>query len=210
MNAVTETFGVLVSVWRSMLMATGLLMIALVAGLMIGRERTLLPIRVLSWWVHGFVAPMLAWRSGAFRAGAIFANNMLILVALVAAGAWPIAGIVGIAIVGLSMGIALGVLAGLPEAFAVPGEGSPRLRRRMRIGILLNLLEPPAIVAALGLALGRAPAHLASAQVWSAVAVWIVAPMAVAACGESLWIGAGRAAHHSAPSRPTNSDKVGP
>lgn len=208
MIGVAESFDVLVSVWRSMLLGTGLLMIAVFVGLMLGRERSLFPVRALAWWVDSVIAPMLAWRSWALRAGAIFTNNVLILVVLVSVGVWPLAVIVGIAVVGVSMGVALCVLAKLPDAFAVPSESQPRLRRRMRLGVLLNMLEPPAIIAALGLALGREPVHLSSGQVWAAFAIWILAPMAIAAGGESLWIGAGRTAHDTAPQGPSHPEHV--
>ena len=201
MEPVRESLSVILGLWRSMLLGTGLFLISMIVGLALGRERRLFVVRALSAWVNWIIGPLLRWRSRALRAAAIFANNVLILAAMVALGVWPPAAVAAVALVGVSMGIALRVMTAMPVSFSIPGPAQPRLRRTIQIGVLLNLLEPPAIVAAIGLSLGREPAHLTPVYVWSAFAFWIVPAMAVAAAGESLWIGAGRESA-SSPSEP--------
>jgi|GEM_PF-3773079 len=53
----------------------------------------------------------------------------------------------------------------------------------------INLLEPPAIAVALGVALSAQPEPLSAAQVWGTFFVVVAPLMLAAACGESLWIG---------------------
>ena len=55
--------------------------------------------------------------------------------------------------------------------------------------MILNLLEPPAIALALGLAIGRSAIPLSSTQAWGVFLTWVVPAMLVAAGGEALWLG---------------------
>ena len=71
---------------------------------------------------------------------------------------------------------------------------------------MLNLLEPPAIIAAIGLSLGRSVVPLSPGQAWEAFAAWIVPALLIAAGGEALWLGAERAAAES-PETESNADE---
>ena len=70
-------------------------------------------------------------------------------------------------------------------------------RRRIRIGIALNMLEPPAIVVTLGLTLGLRTIPLTCEQAWQTFGVWVVPALFVAAAGEALWLGVGQAKDRS-------------
>ena len=88
------------------------------------------------------------------------------------------------------------------------GAGTPR---RVIWGMGLNLLEPPAIAVALGLALSYSSAPLTDTQLWQTF-VFVVAPlMLVAAGGESLWMGASDAfAGYAADRKRTSRSEPGP
>ncbi len=181
---------------------------AVYVGLALGRATTLIMVRAVAWWVSRVILPLLRSPSWWRRAGTIFINNILILAGLVALGPRYLLSIVGIACVGLSMGIALRVLLSLPDAFSMPGSrSSRRIRRAIRIGLLMNLLEPPAIVAALGLSLNRQASQLSDLEAWTAFGVWVAPAMLLAAGGEALWIGAGREARQTQIDGPSDSEK---
>ena len=97
-----------------------------------------------------------------------------------------------VVIVGLSLGIALRQLAARPDAFAVSLPVRDRKAKMLvRLGVGLNMLEPPAIVITLGLCLGLQTLPLTWAQAWQTFAIWVVPALFVAAGGEALWIGVG-------------------
>lgn len=72
----------------------------------------------------------------------------------------------------------------LPEP---SGASSPAWK--LWIGLSLNMLEPPAIIVAIALALSRASIPLDAMDAWVAFLVWIVPAMLIAAGGEALWLG---------------------
>ena len=136
---------------------------------------------------------MSGGRTGSRRAATIFLNNTAVLAAVVALGVWTVAAFLGVAALGLSLGIGLRILSGSLDDLAVPAGGSSgHARRAVTFGVVLNLLEPPAIVLALGLALGRRAIPLAGAETWTVFAFWVVPALLAAAAGEALWLGAGR------------------
>lgn len=185
-----KTFG---AVWLSALLGTGLAVVGVAAGWSLGRETSVAPVRLIAWWVRKVVLPLLRCRSGVRRAGVIFANNISILALLVLAGARLPSSLLVIAALGVSLGIGLRVLSDhedvLPAAPIALNSSRPGATRRIRIGIALNLLEPPAIALAIGLSLGRTPAGLSPVEVWSAFGIWVVSLTLIAAVGESLWLG---------------------
>ena len=117
---------------------------------------------------------------------------------------------VAVAGLGVSLGIALRLLSEIPD---VPGGHCLSLgkwaKRRVAIGMGLNLLEPPAIMLAIGLSLGQQPASLTPGVVWGTFAAWIIPLTLLAAAGESLWLGVYQAvdqeSHNAGPS-PAESD----
>lgn len=185
-----ESLHVIINLWPHMIVGTVLLLIGMAIGLGIGRVQSFVLVRWVRGWVSRVIIPLLYKRSWLLRTLTIFVNNMAILIGMILLGVWSTAAIAGVALVGLSMGIALRVLSDQPKSFAAPGDSmSDSDRRRFRIGLLLNLLEPPAIIVALGISLGRTIAPLTLEQIWEIVSCWIVPAMLVAACGEALWIG---------------------
>jgi len=185
-----QSLEVLVSTWPTMIAGTALLMFGIWVGLGISKARSFIPVRWVSWWVSRVIIPLLYKRSWLVRTAAIFINNITILTLLVLIGAWSFAAIAGTALIGVSMGVALRVLFELPESFSIPqAEVDGSNRRRFRIGIMLNLIEPPAIIATLGLSLGRAVIPVTGNQTWVFFMGWIVPAMLIAAGGEALWIG---------------------
>ena len=185
-----ELLVVLTSTWHHMIIGTLLLMIGIWVGLGIAKAQSLAPVRYVSWWVSRVIIPLIQRRSWLIRSATIFINNITILTLLVVIGVWSFAAIVAVSLIGVSMGIALRVLSDLPDSFSMPqAEVDGSNRRRFRVGIMLNLIEPPAIIAALGLSLGRAVVPLTGTQTWAAFTCWIIPAMFIAAGGEALWIG---------------------
>ena len=167
-------------------------------GWVTGRAATLPPIRLIAWWVRCVVLPLLAVRSWWRRAGMIFVNNLSLLAALVAVGRWPLTALLGVACLGVSLGIAVRIMSSQACVFG-SDTPAPR-RRRARLGIALNLLEPPAIMLAIGLSLSQRAIPLSPTQVWETFAVWVIPALLLAAGGEALWLGPGRDARTSSSS----------
>lgn len=178
--------------WPSMLIGTTLLVVATSAGWSFGRHRALPPVRLVAWWVRFVVAPLVRSRSWFRRSATIFVNNTAVLAAVVALGPWVAFAYAGVIALGLSLGIGLRVLARLDGDLAIAVGPSGTTQWTLVVGVALNLLEPPAIIIALGLSLGRQSVPLDSAWTWSIFAKWLVPLLILAAVGEGLWLGAGR------------------
>jgi len=170
-----------------------LLLFAAVVGWVLERHETLRLVRGVAWWLRRVVVPLLSVRSWPLRALIIFANNATILACVVLCGRWRIVSAAAIASVGLTLGIALRNLSASNYDWRPPGVNAPsKLRQMVRAGVLLNLLEPPAIVLSVGLSLMQTrlptlPVH----DVWSVFAIIALPLLAIAACGEALWLGTG-------------------
>jgi hypothetical protein len=92
--------------------------------------------------------------------------------------------------VGLAFGLALRLLIDLPETQAFEPPKTPQRKLLMRIGLALNMLEPPAILLAAGLSLAQG-ARGGDISLGTGLAVFaqIVLPLLIlAACGEALWL----------------------
>ncbi len=187
----SPTWAVLGLVWWRALLGVALLIFACVAGWQISVSASLAPVRFVRWWVLRVLLPLLRSRSWVGRAAAIYANNMAILTAVVAVAAWSWAVILGIAVIGGAMGIAVRTLSQEPSMASLevdPADtGTPG---RVIWGMVLNLLEPPAIAITLGLALSYTSAPLTDTQLWRTFGLVVAPLMLVAAGGESLWMGA--------------------
>ncbi len=188
-----ETLDVLSRLGRSMVVGTIVTLVAVAVGWYLGRYRSFPPVRLVIWWVRRVVLPLLRARTWRCRAATIFVNNASVLAVLLALGAWPHAALIGAAILGLSLGIAVHYLINEVDDLAAPPQ--PRdagTRRSVWIGMGLNLLEPPAIVVTLGLSLGQQTIPLSLGQAWGTFVVWVVPTLLIAAGGEALWMGAGK------------------
>lgn len=176
-----------------MIVGTVLAVACVGAGWILALGNTGGPTRLIAWWVHHVVDRIVragCWRR---RCAGIFANNTAVTALLVALGAWAVGAWAGIVCLGLSLGIGLQVMSRRPDAFGiVTNSADVRAARRIRVGVTLNMLEPPAIAIAIGLSLGRnaLPAGLSAGQSWETFAVCVVPLLLVAACGEALWLDA--------------------
>ncbi len=178
----------------SMLVGSGLTLASVWVGWSVGRHASLLPVRLIRSWVRHVVVPLVTSESWCRRAAAIFINNATICAVVVAAGAWAITGWLAVIALGLGLGAGLRAL-GEPSS-GLTFDAHAEMNRRLAVGFTLNMLEPPAIVVAVGLSLGqRAMAiGLPWDRVWETFAVCVVPLLLAAAAGEALWLEAARRA----------------
>ena len=198
MERLAQSLSLIGDLGRSMVLGTIALLLAVGIGLLLGRHRSFPLVRMVTSWLTYVVMPMLKSRSWVRRASTIFINNTAVLAALLALGPWRIAARIGVVVLGLSLGIALRHLSAMTDRFAVSlPVHDRRAKRRVRIGVALNMLEPPAIVVTLGLTLGFETIPLTSGQAWQTFGIWVIPALLVAAAGEALWLGVGQSVDES-------------
>ncbi len=166
------------------------------------------PVRLVRRWIDRVVRPLVASRSWARRTGVIALNNITICAALTAAGSLGRLAWLAVAGVGFSLGIGLRLLLAEPslvEENAVSLPGGSRLVAGL--GLALNLLEPPAILLAGGLALAQKALwpFLSATRAWCVFAWVVPALLILAAAGESLWMGMLRPVPSAAEPTPADS-----
>ena len=178
---------------RPALAGAAVLIIGMIAGAKLAIYRDAPPIRLLRLWLDRVIARAVRSRSWLVRALTIFFNNSLVLSLMVLAGAAPYASWIAVLLVGISMGVALNLL--LTSEMAAEMNDAEQAGRSLdkpaAIGLLLNLLEVPAVLAALGLCMGQhaAPNGMSIEAIWTVMVVWVLPALAIAAAGESTWIG---------------------
>ena len=146
-------------------------------------------VRFTERWVARVVEPLVKARRWRTRAIGIFLNNTATLSLLLLCGRWPVTAALGVMGCGLFLGIALRLLSDRSD-WARRAEDEPvAVNWRMMLGLTLNLLEPPAILAAVGLTLGQSLMSVEFGEAWRAFGVVIAPLLLAAACGEALWIG---------------------
>ncbi len=179
------------AIWPDVLLGAGLTLVATWFGWRLGRRRSFLPVKAIGWWVVGVVLPLLRCASWLRRMMLIFLNNGAILAAIVAVGGYRYGGIVGAGTLGVSLGIALRMIADASPSLGgrVGASAGPDSRWRVRIGLALNMLEPPAILVAVGLSMARGSLKVTTEQAWLAFAVFVLPALQFAAAGEALWLG---------------------
>ncbi len=179
----------LIALWPSMVVGTALVLGGTGLGWLVGRRRSFPAVRGVAWWITRVILPLVKTRSWLRRTATIFVNNSVVSAVLVAVGTWPGVALAAVAILGINIGIALRILDCLTDELPDPGpDVFARNRRRIRLGVALNLLELPAIVAVLGLSIGRDTVSESVTQIWSAFGLWILPTLLVAATGEALWL----------------------
>ncbi len=175
----------------AMLVGTALAVACVGAGWFLGQRGRAGPARLVSWWVDHVVDRIVRAGSWWHRFVGIFVNNTAVTALLVAAGAWAAAAWAGVICVGLSLGIGLRVMSRREGLLQLVGDAeSARAVRRVRVGVALNMLEPPAIAIAVGLSLCQQASSpsIPAAQAWETFAVCAVPLLLVAAAGEALWM----------------------
>ncbi|UCF34920.1 MAG: hypothetical protein JSV78_06355 [Phycisphaerales bacterium] len=172
------------------LVGGAVMVIAAWAGWRIGRGPHGWLVRATQFWLEHVVRPILATRSWPQKAALIALNNSIVCAALVLLGALGPLAWLAVAGVGLALGLALRLLIDLPETQAFESPKTPQRKLLMRIGLALNMLEPPAILLAAGLSLAQG-AWRSDILPGMGLAVFarIILPLLVlAACGEALWL----------------------
>lgn len=176
-----------------MLTGTGIICLGAAVGWAFGHYELSVPVRAINWWLTRVILPRLRKRSWSRRTATIFVNNTTVLATMVALGVWPTVGLAAVAVLGVNLGIALRVLARLPDDLLGPeGATAPSSDWRMTAGVALNLLEVPAIVATLGLSIGYKAVFASAGQAWQIFGLWIAPVLLIAAAGEAMWLGVAR------------------
>ena len=181
---------------RPTLAGVAVLIIAAVAGWGMAAHGGFIPVRAVRFWMERVILRALHHRRWSARAAIILCNNTAICALLVLAGGWPGGSWTAVTVVGLSMGIALRSLAGSPEAPGLEAlqpdsDAPPKTDLLLWLGLLLNLIEVPAIIVTLGLSMGQlaSPNDLSPDEMWGVFLILVTPALLVAAAGEALWIG---------------------
>ncbi len=174
----------------SMVLGTTLIVLATAVGWLVAGFQGFFFVRWVNFWVKRVVIPLLQTPSWSRRTVTIFANNTLVLAAILLLGSWGISSRLGVILAGLSLGVAFRHLAEyLADSDFFSDPSTPGDRRRFRIGIVLNSLEIGAIVVTVGLTVGVPDLNVSLAQAWTLYGFGVVPTLLVAAGGEALWMG---------------------
>ncbi len=180
----------LLLIWRQSLAGGAAIVVCVAIGWWIGRARGNWFVRVVSWWLRHVVHPLLSSRTWFRRTVIIAANNSLICATVVVLGSFGHIAWLGVAGIGLGLGVALRLT--IAETIAEGHDEPPAGRRWFLegVGFALNALEVPAIMLAAGLSLGQgamSPA-LSLTSALAAFALWVLPMLVVSAAGEALWM----------------------
>lgn len=175
---------------RPTIAGVAVLGIGLLAGQGLAAHPEFVPVRAIRFWLSRVLIPGARHARFVVRFLTVFCNNACTSALLIAAGAFPGGAWVAVAAVSVSMGIAIRVLAAGDLPWPRGDEEAAR-DGWVRFGMLLNLLEAPAIVIVLGLSMGRlaAPNGLKTAEIWHIFATIVLPVLIIAAAGEALWLG---------------------
>ena len=178
--------------WLPVNSGTIIVLLCVGVGWTMAAAKRALPVRVVTWWLDCIVVPLLNNNSWWRRVLAIFVNNSLISVIMIAAGRWSISAWAAVVVVGLSLGIGLRVVRERSRSmFRTASLAEQYADRRMIVGVLLNGFEPPAIALTIGLCLAQSamPTPVATSDLWLTFALAVLPMLAIAACGEAMWLG---------------------
>lgn len=169
-----------------------LIVFAVAPGWWLGRDRGHLLVRTMAWWIDHVVHPLLVTRSWLRRTTTIAVNNATVCASMVLLGPFGYVAWVGVAGVGLGLGIALRLMIGSYLPGMDDRESPPAARHPIRetLGLALNLLEVPAIMIAAGASLAQG-ALSSTLSLTGALAVFVVIVLPlliVSAAGEALWM----------------------
>jgi hypothetical protein len=183
------SFSIILSVWPQVLIGLVLLVPAVGVGWCIGDVARWRPVRFLHWWLDRVILPKLRKRLWITRALTIFVNNTIVL-ALVLLGGFALAtSVLMIVVMSISLGVGFKKLAAEPLGDGTDQAIEGASPGKVRFGMALNMLEPPAILAVIGLSLAQTMHPVDASLIWTSYLAWIVPLLAVAAGGEALWLG---------------------
>jgi len=191
MNWIETGWQLIRTTWLEALVGSLLMLAGVPVGFALARNRRLPPVRWINAWVTLVAWPIVQSGRWTHRFVGILVNNTTVLVMLVFLGKWRWACLLGTVALGASLGIGLRLIA----AKAIPGPAANHDTENhdfaWRIGLWLNLLEPPAIALAIGLSLARSSAgpFAAPGPAWNAFVAYILPLLILAAAGEALWLG---------------------
>ena len=135
----SDYWDIIAAIWFQIVTGTVLCLGGVGVGWVVGRGSRSILVRAITWWLTRLIVPRLRSSSWSLRAGIIFTNNTLVLAVVVAAGVDKLLAITAIALLGVSLGIALRVLVQHEDRFAAPRPNRHRhralpWRRRCRLG----------------------------------------------------------------------------
>ncbi|MHC4672752.1 MAG: hypothetical protein ACYTBZ_09745 [Planctomycetota bacterium] len=183
---------ILYLIWQESLVATAVIVICVLVGWKAADVHDRWAVRAVKWWMDHVVYRVLTSPSWLKRTLMIAANNSLICLCAVLLGALGHLAWLAVAGIGFCLGVALHLMI---KATAVDRDDreTPISRNKTltAIGMLLNLLEVPAIMLSAGLSLAQC-ALTSTIDLSAALSVfgWFAMPMfIIGAAGESLWMG---------------------
>lgn len=178
-------------IWLESLLGSLVAFACIGLGWRAGATRESPATRVTMWWLNHIVRPLFVSRSWLRRMVIIAGNNSLICAVVVILGRLGHLAWLGVVCVGLGLGIALRLMLSVPVEDQDDSEThSARVRVLTGIGLVLNLIEVPALMLTAGLALSQG-AISSTLDTRSALTVFagVALPMLiVSAAGEALWM----------------------
>lgn len=191
MNTIIITL--FLSVWPFMLVGAGLIILFAWLGWRLAATPHPIWVQFVTWWVEDIVMPLLHGRSWLLRTLVIFLNNSVVLAIVLAAGVDSLAAAVAVSLLGVNIGIGVRVLSGQGsddrgQDIQSTGAGNTRSGAAL-LGMLLNMLEPPAILIVMGMSLGQSWIPLPPDTIWRVFLTWVLPLLLLAAGGEATWIG---------------------
>lgn len=182
------------SVWWEALVGSVAIVVGAALGWRLGAARDVLFVRAVSWWLDRIVGPLIVSGTWLRRTAIIGANNALVCGVVVLIGPLGHLAWLGVATLGLGLGTALRLMSVGPPPDEDEAEPTPMTqggRLLESVGLVLNLLEVPAIMlsAGLGLAQGAVSSAADLATALHVFAVIAVPLLIVSAGGEALWMG---------------------
>jgi len=178
-------------IWRDALIGGATVVAFVLIGWRAGRADHRWLIHPVRWWLVRVLGPVLGSGTWLRRSALIAANNSAICLVLVLLGwlghlAW-----LGVAGMGLSLGIALRFIGADVMAYGGDEPTPMRNHRVLRaIGMMLNLLEVPAVILCIGLSLaqGALSSSLTLSSALAAFCYLALPLLAISAVGEATWM----------------------
>jgi hypothetical protein len=187
--------------WRESLGGSVFVFVFTGVGWQVAAGRDAVVVRVVRWWLDHIVRPLFTSRSWLRRMLIIAGNNALICGAVVLLGGFGHVAIAGVICVGVGLGIALRLMLTVPVEDQDEQVDQPMLHRVLTgVGLVLNMVEVPAIMLTTGLALSQGstgflwllhhspPSLLGPVDALEIYAVVVVPMLLIGAAGEALWM----------------------